>query len=576
MVSVNILWFLSLALGLLCALSATMVQQWARNYLQLVERRPAPNKRARIRAYLYEGIERFRMTAVVEAIPTLLHVSLFLFIIGLVIFLFPINLHIALIMLIILTAVGILYATVTFLPIRHKNCPYQTPLSPTCWKIAQRFNLLWYRFRNYRGEFPILGSLAEGRALVAMVPSPKQTQRDVAALDWVVESATDYSELARFFDAVPAFFRPSAGNADHVLGELGSRFDRSGPILQECLLQADIHSSTRRRRAVACMTALQAVAPKFRAIPMRMFTAFWSNTIEALRKDGDTTIATLAMCTTATLASSVLFHTAEYIPSKSTVSDNGAADEQLLMKISDQIPVDELAAPMMVQDDTSSKQSADAVGVALRILKSNDLIDAADRYLKCCRASAFPSIRVFFPTIPKFYDFEAEGLTRMLDWMNKGVIREAEISVQYLRNSDDNLDGWSNDRTVCAMSRMLRGLRTKKTPDEFWNCGRLMITNTLISQLMQRRHDTFECSAFITETLHQLIGPSVSPNDAYLETQKKFIWLVKEACSPSPDIPPLPFQAVEMLLKVFDEFDHPTSIALAINAIEGNQWLLQG
>ncbi|TDL24018.1 hypothetical protein BD410DRAFT_720064, partial [Rickenella mellea] len=31
-VSVNVLWFLSLTLGLVCALSATMVQQWARNY----------------------------------------------------------------------------------------------------------------------------------------------------------------------------------------------------------------------------------------------------------------------------------------------------------------------------------------------------------------------------------------------------------------------------------------------------------------------------------------------------------------------------------------------------------------
>ncbi|TDL14156.1 hypothetical protein BD410DRAFT_757353, partial [Rickenella mellea] len=38
-VIVNILWFLSLALALVCALCATMVEQWARNYLQLIERR---------------------------------------------------------------------------------------------------------------------------------------------------------------------------------------------------------------------------------------------------------------------------------------------------------------------------------------------------------------------------------------------------------------------------------------------------------------------------------------------------------------------------------------------------------
>jgi hypothetical protein len=44
-VRVNTFWFLSLVFGLACALAATLVQQWARNYLQAIERRPAPNKR---------------------------------------------------------------------------------------------------------------------------------------------------------------------------------------------------------------------------------------------------------------------------------------------------------------------------------------------------------------------------------------------------------------------------------------------------------------------------------------------------------------------------------------------------
>ena len=44
-VRVNTFWFLSLVFGLACALAATLVQQWARHYLQAIERRPAPNKR---------------------------------------------------------------------------------------------------------------------------------------------------------------------------------------------------------------------------------------------------------------------------------------------------------------------------------------------------------------------------------------------------------------------------------------------------------------------------------------------------------------------------------------------------
>ncbi|TDL27674.1 hypothetical protein BD410DRAFT_688752, partial [Rickenella mellea] len=128
-VAVNILWFFSLAFGLVCALGATMVQQWARNYLQLIERRPAPGTRARIRSFLYEGIETFRMKAVVEAIPALLHVSLFLFFIGLVIFLFPISLLIAATMLTILVLVVAIYMMITLLPAYYPHCPYRTPLS---------------------------------------------------------------------------------------------------------------------------------------------------------------------------------------------------------------------------------------------------------------------------------------------------------------------------------------------------------------------------------------------------------------------------------------------------------------
>lgn len=44
-VRVNVFWFLSLSFGLACALAATLVEQWARNYIQGIDRRPAPHKK---------------------------------------------------------------------------------------------------------------------------------------------------------------------------------------------------------------------------------------------------------------------------------------------------------------------------------------------------------------------------------------------------------------------------------------------------------------------------------------------------------------------------------------------------
>ncbi|KAJ7575100.1 hypothetical protein C8J56DRAFT_1063992 [Mycena floridula] len=87
----NVFWFLSLALSLTCALAATLIQQWASEYIHAIERRQVPEMQGRIRAFLFEGIESFRVSAIVEGTPALLHASLFSFLIGLVFFLHPIN-----------------------------------------------------------------------------------------------------------------------------------------------------------------------------------------------------------------------------------------------------------------------------------------------------------------------------------------------------------------------------------------------------------------------------------------------------------------------------------------------------
>ncbi|KAF8261205.1 hypothetical protein EI94DRAFT_1607964, partial [Lactarius quietus] len=84
---VNSLWFLSLVFSLTCALLATLLQQWARRYLRLTHPRCSPHKRARIRAFFADGVERLHLPWAVEALPTLLHISLFLFFAGLCVFL---------------------------------------------------------------------------------------------------------------------------------------------------------------------------------------------------------------------------------------------------------------------------------------------------------------------------------------------------------------------------------------------------------------------------------------------------------------------------------------------------------
>jgi len=91
MLRVNILWFLSLTLSVACALTATLVQQWARKYLLTTQIPSSPQRRARVRTYLFQGVLRFRLGTIATAVPFLLHASVFLFFTGLIDFLFQIN-----------------------------------------------------------------------------------------------------------------------------------------------------------------------------------------------------------------------------------------------------------------------------------------------------------------------------------------------------------------------------------------------------------------------------------------------------------------------------------------------------
>ncbi|KAI9435652.1 hypothetical protein BJY52DRAFT_1331120, partial [Lactarius psammicola] len=87
-VFINSVWFLSLVLSLICALMATLLQQWAHRYLHTVRRNHAPHVRAHIQEYFSRGARKFGIFGLVEALPFLLLVSVHLFFAGLVAFAF--------------------------------------------------------------------------------------------------------------------------------------------------------------------------------------------------------------------------------------------------------------------------------------------------------------------------------------------------------------------------------------------------------------------------------------------------------------------------------------------------------
>jgi hypothetical protein len=135
----NGIWLLSLMLSTTSALFATLTQQWARRYLQLPQMRNVPSDRARVRSYLFLGTVKYAMYHAVETAPTLLHLSVLLFNIGLVMFFFTIYQPVAIVVLVSVVLFGVAYFVLTILPCLDHICPYRTPLSSISWYLWHAF-----------------------------------------------------------------------------------------------------------------------------------------------------------------------------------------------------------------------------------------------------------------------------------------------------------------------------------------------------------------------------------------------------------------------------------------------------
>jgi hypothetical protein len=113
-------------LGLAASMFATLVQQWARQYDRAIASLEKPREKGRMRAFLRAGLEHFHFNVVVDALPTILHIAVFLFFAGLVEFLFDINKIVAWFAVVIVVLCSVAYALVSLQPIVSLRSPYRT------------------------------------------------------------------------------------------------------------------------------------------------------------------------------------------------------------------------------------------------------------------------------------------------------------------------------------------------------------------------------------------------------------------------------------------------------------------
>ncbi|CUA70742.1 hypothetical protein RSOLAG22IIIB_09070 [Rhizoctonia solani] len=126
-ICVNVLWFLSLSLSVAVSLISMLAKEWCLEFM--AGRTGPPGAQARRRQQRWDGLVRWRMKEVIVILPSLIHLSLLLFAIGLCVFLWDVHFGVAIPVVVVTTLAASAYFACTIAPIRYDFCPYGTVLS---------------------------------------------------------------------------------------------------------------------------------------------------------------------------------------------------------------------------------------------------------------------------------------------------------------------------------------------------------------------------------------------------------------------------------------------------------------
>jgi hypothetical protein len=268
-IRINIFMFISLFLGLTCALMSTLIQQWAREYLQNSQLSAPPQKRSRVRAYLFEGLTKFQMRKMVESLPVFLHISVFLFFFAVSEFLRTIDNTVGLAarccFIVLLSA----YLILSILPLVVSSSPYQTaltaPLRPCVVFLRFAFRLpMWAMKGAPRIPFRTVLSTAlqnnRSRQLLADTER-RAASLDYLALQWLLKDV-DEENMDKFVAGLPALIHsPFITDATATMGALvaDGMLERVGEHLKSSMSSREVSPATGIARAFACVEAIDAI-----------------------------------------------------------------------------------------------------------------------------------------------------------------------------------------------------------------------------------------------------------------------------------------------------------------------------
>jgi hypothetical protein len=124
---INGLWFTALALSLAAALIAMLAKEWLTAFT--ASRPRPPHRFALLHQARLQGLRQWRALHIIDLLPSMIHLSLLLFSLGLAVYLWTLDPGIAAVVGVISGTTLLFYLSTTLLGAAQKHCPFVTQIS---------------------------------------------------------------------------------------------------------------------------------------------------------------------------------------------------------------------------------------------------------------------------------------------------------------------------------------------------------------------------------------------------------------------------------------------------------------
>ena len=264
---------LSLFFSVTSALVSTLIQQWAREYLQYSQPSAAPHKRGRMRAYLHDGLIRFQMKRLTYGVPVLLHLSVFLFFYAISEWLYSINVPVGATARYCLVALLAVYLALSVLPLIVRNAPYQTALTTplrACVSLVQvsyigicqlvRCSSKVYEDQKGSGLFKSI-HIDRARALMQEIKK-RASELDRSAMHWLLQEL-DEDNMDTFLSGLPGYIHSPLMTDKSLVVEGLIKDGVPGRIREHittCLRSLELSPEESMSRASACINSLRLIS----------------------------------------------------------------------------------------------------------------------------------------------------------------------------------------------------------------------------------------------------------------------------------------------------------------------------